>query len=173
MGAVVEKIAKMILSLVFFCFCGIVTCSPVSEVEDRGLVGDIAMGILVGKIQEMLGITTTPKPRPVLDGIAGLFGATTTTAAPPTDEEKLGLLQTLFSPFFPAADTTTTTTTPTTTKCGGLLGGGLLGCSSNDETTTTTTTAAPATTTTKCGGLLGGGLLADNTTFTLGQNLFG
>ena len=96
--------------------------------EDRGLVGDIAMGILVGKIQEMLGITTTPKPRPVIgilimfikiiifyvivtiiisritndntiailvfvisiiiDGIAGLFGATTTTAAPPTDEEK-------------------------------------------------------------------------------------
>merc|ERR1712036_4013 len=155
MGAVVEKIAKMILSLVFFCFCGIVTCSPVSEVEDRGLVGDIAMGILVGKIQEMLGITTTPKPRPVLDGIAGIFGATTTTAAPPTDEEKLGLLQTLFSLFFPAADTTTTTAAPTTTKCGGLLGGGLLGCPSEAETTTTT--AAPATTTTKCGGLLGGG----------------
>merc|ERR1712121_175071 len=112
------------------CFCGIVTCSPVSEVEDRGPVGDIAMGILVGKIQEMLGITTTPKPRPIIDGIAGIFGATTTTAAPPTDEEKLGLLQTLFSLFFPAADTTTTTTTTsTTTKCGGLLG-----C---DETTTT------------------------------------
>ena len=34
--------------------------------EDRGLVGDIAMGILVGKIQEMLGITTTPKPRPII-----------------------------------------------------------------------------------------------------------
>merc|ERR1712001_303478 len=150
---------KMILALFFFCFGGIVTSSPVSEVEERGLVGDIAMGILVGKIQEMLGITTTPKPRPVLDGIAGLFGATTTTPAPPTDEEKLGLLQTLFSLFFPAADTTTTTTTPTTTKCGGLLGGGLLGCPSNDETTTTTTTAAPTTTTTKCGGLLGGGLL--------------
>merc|ERR1712198_167715 len=126
---------KMILALFFFCFCGIITCSPMSEVEDRGLVGDIAMGILVGKIQEMLGITTIPKPRPVLDGIAGLFGATTTTAAPPTDEEKLGLLQTLFSLFFPAADTTTTTTTTsTTTKCGGLLGG-LLDCSSNDETT--------------------------------------
>merc|ERR1712055_396308 len=110
MGAVVRKredlrpifAKKMILALFFFCFCGIVTCSPVSEVEERGLVGDIAMGILVGKIQEMLGITTTPKPRPVLDGIAGLFGATTTTAAPPTDEEKLGLLQTLFSLFFPA-----------------------------------------------------------------------
>merc|ERR1711917_34221 len=158
-GSEANFCTKMILALFFFCFCGIVTCSPVSEVEDRGLVGDIAMGILVGKIQEMLGITTTPKPRPVLDGIAGLFGATTTTAAPPTDEEKLGLLQTLFSLFFPAADPTTTTTT----KCGGLLGGGLLGCPSNEETTTTTTTttttAAPTTTTTKCGGLLGGGLL--------------
>merc|ERR1712112_572836 len=143
MGAVFQNSenlmgTKMILALFFFCFCGIVTCSPGSEVEDRGLVGDIAMGILVGKIQEMLGITTTPKPRPIIDGIAGIFGATTTTATPPTDEEKLGLLQTLFSLFFPAADTTTTTTTaPTTTKCGGLLGG-LLGCSSNDETTTTT-----------------------------------
>merc|ERR1719400_369987 len=126
----------MILSLFFFCVCGIVTSSPVAEVEeDRGLVGDIAMGILVGKIQEMLGITTTPKPRPIIDGIAGLLGAITTTVAPPTDEEKLGLLQTLFSLFFPAADTTTTTAAPTTTKCGGLLGGGLLGCSSNDETT--------------------------------------
>merc|ERR1712045_452104 len=143
MGQLLKKIAKMILSLVFFCFCGIVTCSPVAEVEDRGLVSDIAMGILVGKIQEMLGITTTPKPRPIIDGIAGLLGATTTTvAAPPTDEEKLGLLQTLFSLFFPSTDTTTTTAAPTTTKCGGLLGGGLLGCSSNDETTTST--AAPA-----------------------------
>merc|ERR1712209_396009 len=138
-------IVKMILSLFFFCICGLVTCSPVAEVEeDRGLVGDIAMGILVGKIQEMLGITTTPKPRPIIDGIAGLLGGeTTTTAAPPTDEEKLGLLQTLFSLFFPSTATTTTTAAPTTTKCGGLLGGGLLGCSSNDETTTST--AAPAT----------------------------
>ena len=80
----------MILCLFFFCVCGIVTSSPVAEVkpstfsefakifssffkmtidqveEDRGLVGDIAMGILVGKIQEMLGITTTPKPRPII-----------------------------------------------------------------------------------------------------------
>merc|ERR1712038_1185847 len=158
MGDLNISIVKMILSLFFFCVCGIVTSSPVAEVEeDRGLVGDIAMGILVGKIQEMLGITTTPKPRPIIDGIAGLLGATTTTVAPPTDEEKLGLLQTLFSLFFPAADTTTTTAAPTTTKCGGLLGGGLLGCPSEAETTTTT--AAPATTTTKCGGLLGGGLL--------------
>merc|ERR1711928_155021 len=108
------NIVKMILSLFVFCICGIVTSSPVAEVEeDRGLVGDIAMGILVGKIQEMLGITTTPKPRPIIDGIAGLLGGeTTTTAAPAT----------------------------TTTKCGGLLGGGLLGCPSEEETTTTTTT---------------------------------
>merc|ERR1711955_4234 len=114
-----ESLTRMILALFFFCFCGIVTCSPVSEVEDRGLVGDIAMGILVGKIQEMLGITTTPKPRPIIDGIAGLLGGeTTTTAAPPTDEEKLGLLQTLFSLFFPSTDTTTTMAAPTTTKCG-------------------------------------------------------
>merc|ERR1712001_381689 len=138
-GSETNFCTKMILALFFFCFGGIVTSSPVSEVEERGLVGDIAMGILVGKIQEMLGITTTPKPRPVLDGIAGLFGATTTTAAPPTDEEKLGLLQTLFSLFFPSADTTTTTAAPPAApKCGGLLGGGLLGCSSNDETTTST-----------------------------------
>merc|ERR1712039_623571 len=52
------SIVKMILSLFFFCVCGIVTSSPVAEMEEeRGLVGDIAMGILVGKIQEMLGIT--------------------------------------------------------------------------------------------------------------------
>merc|ERR1712116_28493 len=161
MGDLETQIVKMILSLFFFCVCGLVTSSPVAEVEeDRGLVGDIAMGILVGKIQEMLGITTTPKPRPIIDGIAGLLGGeTTTTAAPPTDAEKLGLLQTLFSLFFPSADTTTTTAAPTTTKCGGLLGGGLLGCPSGEDTTTTTTTEAPTTTTTKCGGLLGGGLL--------------
>merc|ERR1712186_15037 len=101
MGQLLKKIAKMILSLAFFCFCGIVTCSPVAEVEDRGLVSDIAMGILVGKIQEMLGITTTPKPRPIIGGLLGCSsnGETTTTTAAPV---------------------------PTTTKCGGLLGGGLL-----------------------------------------------
>merc|ERR1712060_979549 len=139
MGQLLKKIPKMILSLAFFCFCGIVTCSPVAEVEDRGLVGDIAMGILVGKIQEMLGITTTPKPRPIIDGIAGLLGATTTTAA------------------------------PTTTKCGGLLGGGLLGCSSNDETTTTTAAPVPTTTKCGGllgGGLLGCPSEAETTTTT-------
>merc|ERR1711936_1286960 len=140
----------------------LVAASPVVEVEveERGLISDIAVGMLVGKIQEMLGITTTPKP-----GILGLgilpIGPDGTTPAP-TEEEKLGLLQTLFGLLFPSA--TTTTPAPTTTKCGGLLGGGLL-CPSADTTTTaapattTVTTAAAGETTTKCGGLLGGGLL--------------
>ena len=93
------SIVKMILSLFFFCVCGIVTSSPVAEVEpstfsefakifssffkmtidqveeDRGLVGDIAMGILVGKIQEMLGITTTPKPRPIIGIMIGAISS--------------------------------------------------------------------------------------------------
>ena len=51
---------------------------PHHKVEDRGLVGDIAMGILVGKIQEMLGITTTPKPRPII-GIFIIFFNTSST----------------------------------------------------------------------------------------------
>merc|ERR1712172_159805 len=51
-GSEAKFCTKMILALFFFCFCGIVSCSPVSEVEDRGLVGDIAMGILVGKIPD-------------------------------------------------------------------------------------------------------------------------
>ena len=51
---------------------------PYHKVEDRGLVSDIAMGILVGKIQEMLGITTTPKPRPII-GIFIIFFNTSST----------------------------------------------------------------------------------------------
>merc|ERR1740128_843854 len=121
--------------LLLSLLCTLASCSPVVEVEveDRGLLSDIALGMLVGKIQEMLGITTTPAPRPIIDGIFGILGGdTATTAAPPTDEEKMGLLQSLFGLFFPSDATTTTTTTttttpaPTTTKCGGLLGGGLL-----------------------------------------------
>ena len=142
---------------------------PYHKVEDRGLVSDIAMGILVGKIQEMLGITTTPKPRPII-GIFIIFfqhiinifvffinitttqqmalpaswvpqlqqsphpqtkrssfshqmGTKTNGNTGNSNHFRLGLLQTLFSLFFPAADTTTTTAAPTTTKCGGLLGG--------------------------------------------------
>merc|ERR1711971_651003 len=123
--------------------CGFVASTPLSqkvdvEVEDRGL---IALSILVGKLQaalnNALGITTTPRPMPILDAIAGLFGGNNDTTNTTTN--------------------TTTTTTTTTTKCGGLLGGGLLGC--DEAETTTTTTVAPTTTTTKCGGLFGGGLL--------------
>ena len=57
--------------------------------EDRGLVGDIAMGILVGKIQEMLGITTTPKPRPIIgiliEAISCFFSfSSSSSSSPPT-----------------------------------------------------------------------------------------
>merc|ERR1712071_391417 len=121
MGVLVKMTSFLLLSLL----CTLASCSPVVEVqvEDRGLLSDIALGMLVGKIQEMLGITTTPAPRPIIDGIFGILGGdtATTTAAPPTDEEKMGLLQSLFGLFFPSDATTTTTTTPapTTTKCGG------------------------------------------------------
>merc|ERR1719249_331609 len=119
-------------ALVLALLCGFVASIPRPEkvdveMEDRGL---IALSILVGKLQDVLnnalGISTTARPRPILDAIAGLFGGNTTT-----------------------------TTTTTTTKCGGLLGGGLLGCP-NAETTTTTTVAPTTTTTKCGGLLGGG-----------------
>merc|ERR1712071_67988 len=89
MGVLVKMTSFLLLSLL----CTLASCSPVVEVEveDRGLLSDIALGMLVGKIQEMLGITTTPAPRPIIDGIFGILGGdtATTTAAPPTDEEKM------------------------------------------------------------------------------------
>merc|ERR1712226_1387727 len=141
-------------ALVLALLCGFVAATPLpdkidTEEEDRGL---IALSILVGKLQDALnsalGISTTPRPRPILDAIAGLFGGDTTTTCG-------GILG---GGLIGCDETTTTTTvapTTTTTKCGGLLGGGLLGCPSDETTTTTTVTP----TTTKCGGLLGGGLL--------------
>jgi len=63
--------------------------------EDRvgGLVASIALSLVVDMVKDivtetvlgMLGITTTPAPRPVIDAIAGLLGITegpTTPAAP-------------------------------------------------------------------------------------------
>merc|ERR1719510_2476507 len=93
-------------ALVLALLCGFVAATPLpdkidTEEEDRGL---IALSILVGKLQDALnsalGISTTPRPRPILDAIAGLFGG----------------------------NNTTTTTSATTTRCGGILGGGLIGC---------------------------------------------
>merc|ERR1712029_346466 len=133
--------------------------------EERmgGLVGSIALTLLTNMIKDivtetvlgMLGITTTPDPRPP-GPLAGLID--------------------LLLPDAPTTTTPTTTAAPTTTTttaaapCGGLLGLGLLDepCTDAPTTTTaapttTTTTPAPTTTTqettSKCGGLFGGGLL--------------
>merc|ERR1711973_130417 len=151
--------------------------------EERmgGLVGSIALTLLTNMIKDivtetvlgMLGITTTPAPRPIIDAIGDLLGITegpTTTAAPSPPGPLAGLIDLLL----PDATTTTSAAAP----CGGLLGLGLLDepCTDAPTTTTsaptTTTTPAPTTTTTtpapttttqettsKCGGLFGGGLL--------------
>merc|ERR1712119_104477 len=116
------------------------------EEEDRfsgAIIGSILLQILVniirGQIQEILGISTTTKPTPILDFLGGVLfpQAESTTAT--------------------TADTTTTTSTTTTT------------ITTTTVPTTTTTTAAPeptttgdpasTTTTARCGGIFGGGLL--------------
>merc|ERR1719264_1791631 len=95
------------------------------EEEDRfsgAIIGSILLQILVniirGQIEEILGISTTTKPTPIIDFIGGVLfpQAESTTAT--------------------TGDTTTTTTTSTgdpastttTVRCGGIFGGGLLGC---------------------------------------------
>merc|ERR1719347_2274395 len=117
--------------------------------EERmgGLVGSIALTLLTNMIKDivtetvlgMLGITTTPDPRPPgpLAGLIDLLlpdAPTTTAAAPCGGLLGLGLLDE------PCTDAPTTTTAAPTT-------------------TTTTTTPAPTTTTqeptSKCGGLFG------------------
>merc|ERR1712189_74988 len=141
--------------------------------EERmgGLVGSIALTLLTNMIKDivtetvlgMLGITTTPAPRPIIDAIGDLLGITegpTTTAAPSPPGPLAGLIDLLL----PDAPTTTAAA-----PCGGLLGLGLLDepCTDAPTTTTaaptTTTTPAPTTTTqettSKCGVLFGGGLL--------------
>merc|ERR1719511_310407 len=132
--------------------------------EERmgGLVGSIALTLLTNMIKDivtetvlgMLGITTTPAPRPIIDAIGDLLGITegpTTTAAPSPPGPLAGLIDLLL----PDAPTTTTTTTTTAAApCGGLLGLGLPDepCTDAPTTTTsaptTTTTPAPTTTTT-------------------------
>merc|ERR1712168_360666 len=123
--------------------------------EDRfsgALIGSLLLQILVNiikaQIQEILGITTTTKPTPILDFIGGVLfpaGETTTTDSSATTTTTT------------AAPTTTTTTTPEPTTT-----------TTTPEPTTTTTTELPTTTTTatteepsttRCGGLFGGGLL--------------
>merc|ERR1719385_18261 len=106
-----------------------------------GLVGSIALTLLTNMIKDivtetvlgMLGITTTPDPRPP-GPLAGLIDLLLPDAPTTT------------TPATTAAPTTTTTTAAA--PCGGLLGLGLLDEPCTDAPTTTTTTAAPTTTTT-------------------------
>merc|ERR1719295_373568 len=113
--------------------------------EERmgGLVGSIALTLLTNMIKDivtetvlgMLGITTTPAPRPIIDAIGDLLGITegpTTTAAPSPPGPLAGLID-LLLPDAPTTTTPTTTAEPTTTTT---------------EAQTTTTTVPPTTTTT-------------------------
>merc|ERR1711931_89582 len=105
--------------------------------EDRfsgALIGSLLLQILVNiikaQIQEILGISTTTKPTPILDFIGGvLFPAGETTT---TDSSASTTTTTTAAP----ATTTTTTPEPTTTT------------TTPEPTTTTTTTPEPTTTTT-------------------------
>merc|ERR1719219_1449111 len=99
--------------------------------EDRfsgAIIGSILLQILVniirGQIQEILGISTTTKPTPIIDFIGGVLfpQAESTTAT--------------------TGDTTTTTTTISTTAVPTTTS------TTTSSTSTTTTTAAPETTTT-------------------------
>merc|ERR550519_732084 len=120
--------------------------------EDRfsgAIIGSILLQILVniirGQIEEILGISTTTKPTPIIDFIGGvLFPQAESTTATTGDTTTT---TTTSSPTT-TSTTTTTPTTPTTTT-------------TPTETTETTTNGDPASTTTtaRCGGIFGGGLL--------------
>merc|ERR1712119_56582 len=113
------------------------------EEEDRfsgAIIGSILLQILVniirGQIQEILGISTTTKPTPILDFLGGVLfpQAETTTTTTTTTTSTTSIATTTV----PTTTTTTTAPEPTTTgdpasttttaRCGGIFGGGLLGC---------------------------------------------
>merc|ERR1712110_1134830 len=126
--------------------------------EDRfsgALIGSLLLQILVNiikaQIQEILGISTTTKPTPILDFIGGvLFPAGETTTA---DSSSTGAPATTTISTEAPATTTITTEAPTTTTT-----------TTTEQTTTTATTEPPTTTessstaapttTTRCGGSL-------------------
>merc|ERR1712168_294063 len=134
--------------------------------EDRfsgALIGSLLLQILVNiikaQIQEILGISTTTKPTPILDFIGGVLfpaGETTTTDSSASTTTTTTAAPATTTTTTPEPTTTTTTPEPTTTT------------TTTPEPTTTTTTELPTTTTTatteepattRCGGLFGGGLL--------------
>merc|ERR1711953_9457 len=117
------------------------------EEEDRfsgALVGSILLQILVniirGQIQEILGISTTTQPTPIIDFIGGvLFPQAESTTATTGDTTT-----TTTTTAVPTTTTTTAAPEPTTTS---------------DPATTTTGASEPTSTTVRCGGIFGGGLL--------------
>merc|ERR1711988_1172640 len=124
--------------------------------EDRfsgALIGSILLNILVNiikaQIQEILGISTTTKPTPILDFIGGVLfpaGETTTADSSATTTVTTAAPSTTVTTTAEPTTTATTTAEPTTTTT-----------TEQPTTMTTATTAEPSTT--RCGGLLGGGLL--------------
>merc|ERR1711988_800239 len=128
--------------------------------EDRfsgALIGSILLNILVNiikaQIQEILGISTTTKPTPILDFIGGvLFPAGETTTA---DSSSTGAPATTTISTEAPATTTMTTTAPSTTTTEQTT----TTATTEPPTTTETSSTAAPTTTTRCGGLFGGGLL--------------
>merc|ERR1712183_905146 len=116
------------------------------EEEDRfsgAIIGSILLQILVniirGQIQEILGISTTTKPTPILDFLGGvLFPQAESTTATTGDTTTTTTTTTTSS-----TTTITTTTVPTTTTAA-------------PEPTTTGDPASTTTTTARCGGIFGG-----------------
>merc|ERR550519_3025501 len=118
--------------------------------EDRfsgAIIGSILLQILVniirGQIEEILGISTTTKPTPIIDFIGGVLfpqaESTTATTGP----------------------TTTTTTTPTTTTTT---------TTTPTETTETTTNGDPASPPRQPG--VGGYLVEDSLAVEFSHNLY-
>merc|ERR1711990_913691 len=118
------------------------------EEEDRfsgAIIGSILLQILVniirGQIQEILGISTTTKPTPILDFIGGVLFPQAESTTATTEDTTTTTATTTTTITTTTVPTTTTTTgapepttngdpasTTTTARCGGLFGGGLLGC---------------------------------------------
>merc|ERR1712119_247725 len=99
------------------------------EEEDRfsgAIIGSILLQILVniirGQIQEILGISTTTKPTPILDFLGGvLFPQAESTTATTGDTTTTTTTTTAPEPTTTGDPASTTTTTA---RCGGIFGGG-------------------------------------------------
>merc|ERR1711988_1979694 len=146
-------LAPVITALLFL---GPFLASPVPDSEpgalveeDRfsgALVGSILLQILINiiraQIQEILGISTTTRPTPILDLIGGVLFPQAETTTATTGDTTTTTTEVLTTTTTTAAESTTTTdgdtastttgasneSTTTTVRCGGLFGGGLLGC---------------------------------------------